>query len=64
MIEYLAKIENNTKLSAGVNNITGSTKPSNYIDKGMKMRRISQEQSSGQWEITAGDFSPSANTTH
>ena len=65
MIQYLSKIENNTKKATSVNtNVVGSTTKGLPSNAGKKMRRISQEQSSGEWDLTFGDYSPSANTTH
>jgi len=65
MIQYLSKIENNTKKATSINtNVVGSTTKGLPSNAGKKMRRISQEQSSGEWDLTFGDYSPSANTTH
>ena len=65
MIQYLSKIESNTKKETSINtNVVGATTKGLPSNAGKKMRRISQEQSSGEWDLTFGDYSPSANTTH
>lgn len=63
MIEYLAKIETNTSATKATGkSIIGSDTKGLPQPEGLKMRRIAQEQSSGEWDLTFGDYSPSATT--
>jgi len=63
MIEYLAKIERNTSIIKGSSSKNIGPKTNGLPQpEGLKMRRISQEQSSGEWDLTFGDYSPSVTT--
>jgi hypothetical protein len=63
MIDYLSKIENNTKsISPTGSNLIQPSKKGLPLDQGLKMRRISQEQSSGEWDLAFGDYSPASAT--
>ena len=63
MIEYLAKIETNTSPTKTIGkSVIGSDTKGLPQPEGLKMRRIAQEQGSGEWDLTFGDYSPSATT--
>ena len=61
MIEILERIENNTNHKPR-SNVVGTQSNGRPPLGGMKMRKISQEQNSGEWDITHGDFAPSSIT--
>lgn len=64
MIEYLAKIEINTSPTKNGNFSKSIGPKTNGLPQpeGMKMRRISQEQSSGEWDLLFNDYSPNVTT--
>jgi len=65
MIDYLAKIETNTsKVASSGSNVIGPVSNGLPTEGGKKMRRISQEQISGEWDLTFGDYSPTATTNY
>lgn len=61
MVEYLAKIESNTS-ARKTTQVIGSRTDGLPPEGGLRMRRISTEQSSGEWDNSFGDYSPSSTT--
>ncbi len=61
VIELLEAIKYNTS-GKSQNTVVGPRSNGVPANGGMKMRRVSQEQSAGEWDITFGDYSPSSNT--
>jgi hypothetical protein len=61
MIEILERIESNTTYKPR-SNVVGTQSNGRPPTGGMRMRKISQEQNSGEWDITFGDFAPSSIT--